>query len=125
MANEANAAGADQPQMGGPAAVAGALRILDRHARTITKLAIAQHGVTDSNLAAGVAERHDQVSRLLHEISLEHGADAMNTAAEYAATAIEAGSIYPGQELETFLRHVAAAVRSTSRELTKSTPFGS
>lgn len=88
------------------------------------KHAIAQHGIQGNDLAAGVSERHDQVARVLHEVSLEHGTDAMNTAAEYAAAAIDAGSIYPGEELETFLRDVAGAVRATSRELTKSSPFG-
>ncbi len=49
----------------------------------------------------------------------------MSTAAEYAATALEAGSLYPGDELEAFLRTVAAGVRTTAKELTKSNPFGS
>lgn len=98
--------------------------MLERHAREIVKLAIAQHGITDGDLATGVGERHDHISRVLHEISLEHGSDAMNTAAEYAAAALEAGSIYQGEELEAFLRTVAASARTTARELTKSTPFG-
>lgn len=125
MENTTRSAGADQPQVAGPAAVAGAMRLLDRHVRAIVKLAIAQHGIRDGDLAQGVAQRHDRIARVLHEISLEHGTDAMNTAAEYAAAALDAGSIYQGEELEDFLRSVAAAVRTTTRELSKSTPFGS
>lgn len=111
-------------QMGGPAAVASALRVLDRHVRTLVRHALAQHAVQGS-VADGVTELHDRLAKLLHAISLEHGTDAMSTAAEYAASALEAGSLYPGDELEAFLREVAAGVRATSKELTRSTPFGS
>ena len=124
MTQSTGSAGAGQPQVGGPAAVARSMIMLERHAREIVKLAIAQHGITDGDLAQGVGERHDHISRVLHEISLEHGSDAMNTAGEYAAAALQAGSIYQGEELEAFLRTVAASARATSRELTKSTPFG-
>jgi hypothetical protein len=117
--------GADQPQVGGPAAVAGALRALDRHARSLVKHGLAQQSIGGASLAAGVGEQHDHLARLLHEISLEHGTDAMSTAAEYASAALEAGSLYFGDELDQFLRQVAASVRTTSRELTKNTPFGS
>jgi hypothetical protein len=102
----------------------GPLRLIDRHARTIVKHAIAQHGIRGSDLAAGVAEHHDQICHVLHEIQLEHGSDAMNTAGEYAAAALESGSIYPGEELDSFLRTIATAARTTARDLTKSTPFG-
>ncbi len=112
-------------QVGGPAAVASALRVLDRHARTIVRHAIAQQAVRDNDMATGVASLHDRLARLLHELSLEHGTDAMSTSAEYAAAALEAGSIYPGDELDAFLRDVAASVRATSKDLTRSTPFGS
>ncbi|MCW2921205.1 MAG: hypothetical protein JWL76_1079 [Thermoleophilia bacterium] len=114
-----------QAQMGGPASVASALHVLDRHARTLVGLALAQHSVQGGDIAEGVVELHDRLSQLLHAISLEHGTDAMSTAAEYAARAQEAGSLYPGDELETFLRDVAAGVRATAKDLTKSTPFGS
>jgi hypothetical protein len=117
--------GADQPQMGGPAAVAGALRVLDRHTRAIVKHGLAQQAIGGASIAAGVGEHHDHVARLLQELSLEHGTDAMSTAAEYAAVALEAGSIYVGEELDSFLREVAGSVRATSKELTRSTPFGS
>jgi hypothetical protein len=102
----------------------GPLRLIDRHARTIVKHAIAQHGIRGSDFAAGVAEHHGHLSRVLHEIQLEHGSDAMNTAGEYAAAALESGSLYPGEELDSFLRSVAASVRATSKDLTKNTPFG-
>lgn len=124
MSNGTSGTDAEQPQVAGPAAVAGALRVLDRHARTIVKLTLAQHAIEEVSLAAGVANRHDRIAHVLHEISLEHGTDAMNTAAEYAAAALDAGSLYPGEELEGFLREVAAAVRATARDLTKATPFG-
>lgn len=124
MSNGTSNTGADQPQVAGPAAVAGALRVLDRHARTMVKLSITAQAVTGNDLAAGVAAEHDRVAHTLHEISLEHGTDAMNTAAEYAACALEAGSLYHGEELDTFMRDVAVSVRNTSRELTKHTPFG-
>lgn len=125
MANTAGSDGAaGQGLANGTGTVTGPLRLLDRHARTIVKHAIAQYGIRGNDLAAGVAEHHDQISRVLHEIQLEHGSDAMNAACEYAAAALEAGSLYPGEELDTFLRSIAASVRATSRDLTKSTPFG-
>ena len=111
-------------QVGGPAAVAGALRVLDRHTRVLVKLSIAQQTIQDVDLAHGVGDLHDRLARLLHGISLEHGTDAMSTAAEYAAAAIDAGSLYPGDELDAFLGGVALAARTTSRELMKGTPFG-
>jgi hypothetical protein len=104
--------------------VASALRVLDRHARTLVRLALAQHAVQGSDVAQGVTGLHDRLAKHLHALSLEHGTDAMSTAAEYAAAALEAGSLYPGDELETFLRDVAAGVRATAKDLTKSTPFG-
>lgn len=110
----------------GPAAVATALRVLDGHVRTIVRLAIAQHAIHEEGGAAnGVGALHERIARLLHELSLEHGTDAMSTAAEYAASALEAGILYLGEELETFLRDVTASVRATSKDLTRSTPFGS
>lgn len=125
MANTAGSVGADHhPQVGGPAAVAAALRVLDRHTRTLVKLVLAHRGVDDADLARGVCDQHDRIAHVLHAISLEHGTDAMNTAAEYAATALDTGSLYPGEELETFLRDVAGRVRATARDLTKSTPYG-
>ena len=111
----------DQAQVG---ALTGPLRLLDRHARTIVKHAIAQHAIRGGDLSSGVAEHHDQICHVLHAIQLEHGSDAMNTAGEYAAAALESGSLYPGEELDTFLRTIAASARSTARDLTKSTPFG-
>ena len=110
--------------VGGPAAVAGALRVLDRHARTIVKLIVAQEALGGSDTATEVARWHDRISRLLHAISLEHGTDAMSTAAEYAAAALESGALYAGDELDAFLRSVSSAVRATSRDITKSSPFG-
>lgn len=124
MAESRSGSGATT-QMGGPASVASALRVLDRHARTLVRLALVQQTVPGNDVADGVTGLHDRLSKLLHAISLEHGTDAMSTAAEYAASALEAGSLYPGDELEAFLRDVAAGVRATSKELTKSTPFGS
>jgi hypothetical protein len=118
------ASGGATTQVGGPAAIAGALRVLDRHARTIVRLAIAQHVIRDADVAGGVASMHDRVSTVLHEVSLEHGTDAMATAAEYAAAALDAGTLYPGEELEAFVRSVAAGARATSKELTRHTPFG-
>lgn len=109
----------------GPAAVMTAMRVLDRHARTLVRHALAQQAVPGTNVADGVVALHDRIAKLLHAISLEHGTDAMSTAAEYGASALEAGSLYPGDELEAFLRDVAAGVRATSKELTRSTPFGS
>ncbi|MCB0880332.1 MAG: hypothetical protein KDC46_15275 [Thermoleophilia bacterium] len=76
------------------------------------------------DMAAGVGDLHTRLARHLHEISLELGTDAMATAAEYAATALEAGTLYPGDELERFLVDVARAVRASSKDLTKHTPFG-
>ncbi len=110
-------------QVGGPAAVASAMRVLDRHVRALVRHALAQHAVQGANVA-DVAALHDRLAKLLHAISLEHGTDAMSTAAEYGAAALEAGSLYPGDELEVFLRDVAAGVRATAKELTRSTPFG-
>jgi hypothetical protein len=118
------AAAGSATQVGGPAAVASALQVLDRHARTLVRLALAQHAIRDTDVAGGVGSLHDRLARLLHALSLEHGTDAMSTAAEYAAAALEAGSLYPGDELEAFLRDVTASVRTTSKELTRSTPFG-
>ncbi len=103
----------------------GALRVLDRHVRAIVRLAIAQHAIRDADTAEGVSQLHDRVSIVLHEITLEHGTDAMATAAEYATAALDVGTLYPGDELEAFLRSVAASTRSTSKELTRHTPFGS
>ncbi len=124
MAESGSGSVTSSTQVGGPAAVASALRVLDRHARTLVRHAIAQHAIRESDTAAGVAALHDRISRVLHALSLEHGTDAMSTAGEYAAAALEAGTIYPGDELEEFLRHVCASARATSKELTKSTPFG-
>lgn len=126
MAESGNASGSGAgaaTQVGGPAAVASALRVLDRHVRTLVRHALAQHAVQGNNVAAGVTELHGRIAKLLHSISLEHGTDAMSTAAEYGAAALEAGTLYPGDELEAFLREVAAGVRATSKDLTKSTPF--
>ena len=124
-ARTSNGAASSTAQVGGPAAVAGALRVLDRHARTIVKLIVAQQALGGSDTATEVAKWHDRISRLLHSISLEHGTDAMSTAAEYAVAALESGTLYAGDELDAFLRSVAASVRTTSREITKSSPFGS
>jgi hypothetical protein len=123
MTNTGGGTGAGSTQVTA-STITGPLRLLDRHARTIVKHAIAQHGIRSGDLAEGVAEHHTHVSKVLHEIQLEHGSDAMNTAAEYAAAALEAGSLYPGEELDAFLRSTASAVRNTSRDLMKSTPFG-
>jgi hypothetical protein len=112
-------------QIGGPAAVATALRVLDRHVRVLVRHSISQHAISGGDLAAGVGVLHEQLAGHLHAISLEHGTDAMSTAAEYAAASLEAGSLYPGDELEVFLGTVARSVRATSRDLTKRTPFGS
>jgi hypothetical protein len=111
-------------QVEGPASVASALRVLDRHVRALVRHSISQQAIPGGNLASGVGELHDRLAGMLHAISLEHGTDAMSTAAEYAAFALEAGALYPGDELEAFLREVAGAVRATSKDLTKSTPFG-
>ncbi|MCW2925355.1 MAG: hypothetical protein JWM98_2759 [Thermoleophilia bacterium] len=116
--------GAPARDVGGPAAVAAALRDLDRHARTIVKLALAGGALRDADLAEGVGELHARIAQSLHAISLEHGTDAMSTAAEYAATALESGLLYPGDELDRFLRDVAASARATSRDLTKGSPLG-
>ena len=109
---------------GGPAAIASSLRVLERHVRVLVRHAITQQAIRDADLAAGVSQLHDRLATHLHAISLEHGTDAMSTAAEYAATALEAGAIYPGDELEGFLASVAASARTTSKELTRHTPFG-
>lgn len=111
-------------QVGGPAAVATALRVLDRHVRVIVRHSISQQAIRDSDLAEGVGALHGRIARHLHGLSLEHGTDAMSTAAEYAAASLEAGSIYSGDELDAFLTDVARSVRATSRNLTRSTPFG-
>ena len=125
MANTSGTTGPEPMQYGGPAGVATALRVLDRHARIIVRHSIAQHALHGNDAAMAVGDLHDRVSRLLHDISLEHGTDAMSTAAEYAAAALDAGTLYPGDELDVFLRQVASAARVTAKELTKSTPFGS
>lgn len=110
--------------VGGPAAVASALRMMDRHTRTLVKLVLTQQAIPGNDVAQGVGELHARIATLLHGISLEHGNDAMATAAEYGAVALESGVLYAGDELESFLQDVAASVRATSRELAKGTPFG-
>ena len=97
---------------------------VDRNARVLVRLVVERQAIDDADIAAGVGALHERLSRLLHAISLEHGSDAMATAAEYAVAALEAGSLYPGDELEAFLRQVAASVRATSKGLTRTTPFG-
>jgi hypothetical protein len=117
-------AGAAVGAMGGPAAVSAALGVLDHHARVLVRHAIAHQAIGGGDLVDGVGELHAHVAGLLHAISLEHGSDAMATAADYAAAALHAGSLYPGAELDAFLARVAASVRTTSKELTRATPFG-
>lgn len=112
------------PQVGGPAAVSAALRVLDRHVRTLVRHSIAQQAVSEATVAEGVGALHARLAGRLHRISLEHGTDAMSTAAEYAAAALEAGSIYPGDELDTFLGEVARSVRATAKDLTRTAPYG-
>lgn len=124
MADAAGPATTGATQVGGPAAIASALRVLDRHVRVLVRHSITQQAIRDSDLASGVAALHERLASQLHAISLEHGTDAMSTAAEYAATALDSGSLYPGDELEAFLTRVAGDVRATSKALTKSTPFG-
>lgn len=123
MSQEQSRGRADDPQVGGPAAVAAALRVLDRHVRTLVRHSIAQHAIRDGDVAAGVGALHGRLATRLHRISLEHGTDAMSTAAEYAAAALESGTLYPGEELDTFLVEVARSVRTTARDLMRSTPF--
>lgn len=110
-------------QVGGPAAIAAAMRQLDHYARSIVKLALAQDVIKGANVADGVARWHDHVTRMLHSVALEHGSDAMMVAAEYASAALEAGVLYAGDELDLFLRDVASAARETARDLTKASPI--
>lgn len=125
MNDESRAAGAGAaPQVGGPAAITMALRVLDRHVRVMVRHSIAQQAIRDSDHGVGVSALHDRLARRLHAISLEYGTEAMSTAAEYAAASLEAGSLYPGDELDAFLGEVARSVRSTNKGLTRSTPFG-
>lgn len=101
-----------------------AIASVDRHARVLVQLVVARHAIDDGDIAAGVGALHARLSRLLYSISLEHGSDAMATAAQYAVSALDAGSLYPGSELESFIGQVAASVRMTAKDLTRSTPFG-
>lgn len=112
------------PQVGGPAAASSSLRMLDRHVRTLVRHSIAQQAIRDSDVATGVGVLHGRLAACLHRISLEHGTDAMSTAAEYAAVALESGSLYPGEELDAFLAQVARSVRATAKDLTRPTQFG-
>lgn len=124
MGEVAGAGVSSVTQVGGPAAVTTAMGMLDQHVRVLVRHSISQQAIRDADLAAGIGELHGRIASRLHAISLEHGSDAMSTAAEYAATALEAGSLYPGDELDAFLTEVAARVRATSKGLAKSTPFG-
>lgn len=121
---QSNAMDGSGSQLGGPASVAAALRVLDRHVRTLVRHSIAQQAIRDGDVAAGVGALHGRLATRLHGISLEHGTDAMSTAAEYAAAALESGSLYAGEELEAFLGDVARSVRATSKELTRTQPYG-
>jgi hypothetical protein len=100
------------------------LRVLDRHVRTLVGIALVQHGAQEADAAVSVGAWHDRFARLLHAVSLEFGTEAMATASEYAATALEHGLLYPSDELDAFIRTVASSVRTTSRDLLKGTPFG-
>lgn len=123
MTDQAARGHAPGAHVAGPAAVTASLRQLDRHVRAIVTLCVAQQAIRDPDLAGAVATHHDDVARVLHDISLEHGTDAMDAASDYAEAALAAGSLYPGEDLERFLRHVAAAVRATSRTLARAAPF--
>lgn len=123
MSQDQSRGSAGEPQVGGPAAVSAALRVLDRHVRTLVRHSIAQQAIRDGDVAAGVGALHARLATRLHRISLEHGTDAMSTAAEYAAAALESGTLYSGEELDTFLVEVARSVRATAKDLTRSTPF--
>jgi len=99
------------------------MHVQDRHVRAIVRSAIAQQAMHGSNVATGVAAWHERVARLLHQIALEHGSEAMSAAAEYAVAAMEAQLLYAGEELDEFLKDVAAAVRATSRDISRHAPF--
>lgn len=101
---------------------ASPMRVIDTHVRAVVRIAITQQAIRGTGFADGIATLHDQLARCMHDISLEFGMEPMVAAAEYAAAALETGSIYPGDELEAFLRRIAASVRATSKQLSRSTP---
>ena len=123
MATGAGSSGRHGQGVQGPSAVAAAMHVQDRHVRAIVRSAIAQQAMHGSNVATGVAAWHERVARLLHQIALEHGSEAMSAAAEYAVAAMEAQLLYAGEELDEFLKDVAAAVRATSRDISRHAPF--
>lgn len=124
MAGGAGSSGGLGQQVQGPSAVAGAMRVMDRHVRAIVRVAIAQQAMHGSDVATGVAAWHERITRQLQRISIEHGSDAMSAAAEYAVAAMEAHQLYAGEELDEFLRDVAAAVRATARDVNRHNPLG-
>ena len=105
-------------QLSGPAAVAASYAKLEKHVTEIVRTAITKQDVR-GDIATEIAEMHNRIARLLDQIVRDHGTDTMEVAAEYAATALDAGLIYTGQELDQFLTRIAGAVRSTTRQLLK------
>lgn len=106
--------------MSGPAAIAAALGTLENHVQRIIQTAISKHELR-GDVASTIASMHDSLARVLDDLSRTYGADATNIAAEYAASALDAGLIYPGAETEQFIREITESVRATSRDLAKST----
>lgn len=104
--------------MSGPAAIAATFANLERHVRIIVGIAIEKQAI-HGDVAAGIGDMHDRVAHLFDEVTRDYGTDTMVAAAEYAAAALEAGLIYPGDEVEHFVRAVARSVRATTRALAK------
>jgi hypothetical protein len=105
-------------QLSGPAAAAASYAKLEKHVTEIVRMAITKQDVR-GDIATEIADMHNRTARLLDQIVRDHGTDTMEVAAEYAATALEAGLIYTGQELDQFLHRISGAVRSTTRQLLK------
>jgi len=101
-----------------------ALRTLERCTREIVVTSIAQGSLRGNDPAVSVSEWHDRTARMLHDVSMDHGTEAMATTTAYAVAVLNGGMLYPGDELEEFLRHVGAAVRATFRDVAKAHPAG-
>lgn len=95
---------------------------IEGHVRALVRAALAQgatRGPVDA--ASSVARWHDGIAASLHAVAIDFGTEATSTAAEYGVAALEAGVLYPGDELEAFLREVGGAVRATTRRLATGT----
>ena len=77
-----------------------------------------RHGAgSGGDAAQAIGELYASVCESLHGVSLEHGSEAMATAAELAEAAIDNGLLYPGAETMAFLSGMGEYAREAHKEI--------